>query len=121
MVLVKKTLAVSWQLLIILLVSLAGDKMAAVFSLPIPGSVVGMLLLFTLLSLGVIKPAQIQEVTGFLLKHMAFFFIPVTVGLMNYWEIFHQQGIVLIALLAISLFIAFIVFRFTSLKNEGGK
>lgn len=121
MVIVKKTLAVLWQLLIILLVSLAGDKVAAVFNLPIPGSVIGMLLLFTLLSTGVIKTAQIQEVTTFLLKHMAFFFIPVTVGLMNYWEIFHQRGILLFSSLAISLFIAFVVFRFTTLKNEGGK
>lgn len=121
MVLVKKTLAVVWQLLIILFVSLAGDKLAAVFSLPIPGSVVGMLLLFMLLYTGLIKPDYIQEVTGFLLKHMAFFFIPVTVGLMNYWEIFHKQGIVLFASLTISLCIAFIVFRFTKLKNGEGK
>jgi holin-like protein len=112
-----KGLSIVWQLTIISLISLSGDKLAHMLHLPIPGSVVGIILLFALLSLGIIKTSQISEVTNFLLKHLAFFFIPVTVSLMNYWDVFFQNGLVLFGALSISLLIAFVVFRVTSLKN----
>jgi len=55
--------------------------MAPVFL--IPGSIVGMGLLFALLMTGVIKIGQVDYLSGFMLKHMGFFFIPLGVGLMN--------------------------------------
>lgn len=119
MAVVMKTLSVVWQLTLITLVSLSGDKLVQVLHLPLPGSVAGMALLYLLLSFGLVRVSQLQQVADFLLKHMAFFFVPITVGLMNYWEIFHSHGIVLLGLLTVSLVIAFLMFRLASLKHEG--
>ena len=56
-------------------------------TLLIPGSLIGMLLLFILLITKVIKFDWIDTVSDFFLKNMAFFFIPSVVSLMAYFEI----------------------------------
>ncbi len=50
------------------------------FSLPIPGSIIGMILLFLILSTGKVSEKWLQPALGFILKHLSFFFIPLTVG-----------------------------------------
>ena len=69
------------QLGILFGVSLAGDLLSKLTGLPIPGNVLGMLLLFLLLCLKIIKVEQLREVTDFLLSNIAFFFVPAGVGL----------------------------------------
>jgi len=49
----------------------------------IPGSVVGMLLLFGALCLKVVKVETVREVADFLTGNMTIFFIPAFVGIMN--------------------------------------
>lgn len=115
---IVQLVSIGKQLSIVSLISVAGEQIASYFHLPIPGSVVGMVILFSLLCLGIVKPSQIREVSDFLLKHMAFFFIPIAVGLMNYWDLFYTDGLVLFSLLASSLLIAFVAFRLTSLAQE---
>ena len=51
--------------------------------LPLPGSVISMILLFLLLLTKLLKPAHIAEKSDFLLKNMAFFFIPAGVAIME--------------------------------------
>lgn len=48
----------------------------------IPGSVIGMVLLFLALFAGVVKPAKVKPVAIFITKNMAFYFVPVGVGMM---------------------------------------
>jgi holin-like protein len=121
MTIALKLASVIWQLTIISVVSLMGDRIAQVLHLPLPGSVVGMIMLFALLSLGIIKTSQIRDVAQFLLKHMAFFFVPITVGFINYWQIFYSNGMVLFGSLTISLLVAFLVFRMTAFFKERGE
>ncbi|HWR42625.1 CidA/LrgA family protein [Sporomusa sp.] len=116
-----KLKAITWQLLVLSLISFTGDRIVQMFHLPLPGSVVGMAILFALLSSGIVKVSQLQVVTGFLLKHMAFFFVPITVGLMNYWDFFYSNGIGLLGSMAVSLLIAFLVFRVTAPKEKRGE
>lgn len=47
----------------------------------IPGSVIGMLLLFLALSLGYLKESHVSGVANALLKNMVLFFLPAAVGL----------------------------------------
>ena len=51
-------------------------------SLPLPGSLVGMILLFALLQLHIVELEQIATVSDFLLGHLPFFFLPAGVALM---------------------------------------
>ncbi len=51
----------------------------------IPGSVIGMLLLFVALCMGIVKPNDVREVATFLTRNMVMFFIPASVGIMSLW------------------------------------
>ena len=64
----------------ILFFYLLGCVVAALTGNFIPGSVVGMLLLFGALSLGWIRPWRMKRAAGFLLDNMMLFFIPVGVS-----------------------------------------
>ena len=62
----------------------------AVLPFPFPASVISLLLLLILLFLRVIKVEHIREKSDFLLGNLGFFFVPVSVSIMNYagliWE-----------------------------------
>ncbi|MBM7583872.1 holin-like protein [Bacillus pakistanensis] len=79
--------------------------MVALLDLPIPGNIIGMLLLFILLVTGVVKLEWIFDVSNFLLTHLAFFFVPFAVGVMTFGELFLQSGWTIVLLLLISIFI----------------
>ena len=70
------------EALIILGVYLLGEFFASALHLPVPGNILGMVILFILLCTKVVKVDSISTITNFLLSHLAFFFIPAGVGLM---------------------------------------
>lgn len=74
------------QIGIVLGVCLVGEIIAEVLPFPFPASVIGMVLLFILLCTRVIKPYHIQGKADFLLKNMAFFFIPAGVGILEHFD-----------------------------------
>lgn len=71
------------QLGIILAVSFAGEVLNALLPLPVPASVYGLCLMLALLATGVLKPAQIQPVSRFLIAVMPVMFLPTCVGIMD--------------------------------------
>jgi len=71
------------EALIILGIYLLGELLAGSLNLPIPGNILGMIILFVLLCTKIVKVDNISNVTNFLLNHLAFFFIPAGVGLMT--------------------------------------
>lgn len=52
----------------------------------IPGSVIGMLLLFGALSLGWVKPHRVSGVANLLIRYMVLFFVPPAIGIMAAWS-----------------------------------
>lgn len=76
------------------------------FHIPIPGSVFGMLTLFFLLWTGLIKEEWLTLVAGPLLKHLAFFFVPIAVGLMEWGDLFLEKGLLLFLPLVLSALVA---------------
>lgn len=93
------------QLAIILAVYLAGVLLKQMLSLPLPGSIIGMLLMLLLLHLKVIKVEKIKQVSDFFLNNMMFFFIPATVGIMASYQILEGVLFKVIALVMISVLI----------------
>lgn len=75
----------------------------------IPGSIVGMVIMFILLLKEYIKLDDIKEISDFLLKHMGLFFIPLGVGLLNYFDVLKSTWIKLIIVLVISNIIVMLV------------
>jgi holin-like protein len=60
--------------------------------LRMPANIAGMLLLLALLSTGVVKEHWVAAAAGVLTKHLAFFFIPIAVGLMDWGGLLYQVG-----------------------------
>jgi len=62
----------------------AGEAAARWLHLPLPGNLVGMVLLAALLRAGWIGMETVRPLAELLLRHMALFFVPAGVGLMRY-------------------------------------
>lgn len=88
----KDTLVFLSQLAILWAVNQAGYFLADLFSLAVPGNVLGMIILFILLLTKVINVDWIGRGAAFLNKHLAFFFIPIAVGLMSYGGMIAMNG-----------------------------
>ena len=101
-ILVKQTLTLLFQIALLWLIFEACKQIVALTGIPIPANVLGIITLFLLLCLGVIKEKHIAEAAGFLLKHLVFFFVPIAVGLMQWGEVFYNYGWVLLAAIGIS-------------------
>src|SRR5438094_3798801 len=63
---------------------LAGEMIARLFGLPVPGPVLGMLLLFTLLLARPRSEAVLHDTTASLLRYLSLLFVPAGVGLIRH-------------------------------------
>ncbi len=70
------------EAIIILGIYLVSEFLSKFFSLPIPGNILGMLILLLLLCTKIVKIEQIETISNFFLDHLSFFFIPAGVGLL---------------------------------------
>ena len=101
-----------------------GNWIQDFFHLMIPGSVIGMILLFLLLVFNIIKVSWIESGAGLLIKHLTLFFIPVTVGIMNYFDLFKGKGFILILIVIVSTLIVMITSGYLSqwlVKKKGSR
>ncbi|MDQ0201400.1 CidA/LrgA family protein [Neobacillus ginsengisoli] len=97
------------QFLTILFVYLIGNQIVTWLKLPIPGSIVGMALLFIALVSGVCKLKWVEKVAQLHIKHITLLFIPFAVGVWHYAGIFRIEGLKLaIILVTSSLFVLFV-------------
>ena len=71
-------------LLILLLFLVAGNLIQAQFTLPVPGSIIGMLLLFVFLMLGGEVGEPMSVASSSLLKYLPLILVPPAVGVMAY-------------------------------------
>ncbi len=71
----------------ILLFYFLGEMLSKLIGAFVPGSVLGMVLLFLALYFKVIKPESVKDVATSITKNMAVFFVPAGVGLMVYAEL----------------------------------
>jgi holin-like protein len=97
------------QLFVLWLLFRAGELIVARFHIPIPANVLGMSLLFLLLSFGVVREEWLQDGAAILTKHLAFFFIPIAVGLMQWGGLFKRDGHWLVLALVLSTLAALFV------------
>jgi len=78
-------------LTLILTCQLAGELVTRFFSLPLPGPVAGMALLFGLLVIKGSVPQDIGAVSDALLRHLALLFVPAGVGVMAHFGLLGQE------------------------------
>ncbi|HIV20174.1 MAG TPA: CidA/LrgA family protein [Candidatus Merdivicinus intestinigallinarum] len=81
--------------------------------LPLPGSVISMILLFLLLLTKLLKPAHIAEKSDFLLKNMAFFFIPAGVAIMESLGVLWENLLPFLTVCFVTMVITFAATAYT--------
>lgn len=101
------------QLFLILFICFLGEAVHKVLGIPIPGSVIGMVLLFLCLCARIIKLEMISEIAGFLINHLAFFFIPAGVGLLAYMNVLKNSWVPIVGISFITTVIVLIVTGYT--------
>ena len=97
------------ELLIIIGIYILGLIITEAFNLIIPGNIVGMIILLILLLPKGIDIKAIENTANFLLNHLAFFFIPAGVSLMNSLGIIKDNWIGILFVSIITTFIIFVV------------
>jgi holin-like protein len=103
------------QFSIILSIYFLGELIQKISGLPIPGNVMGMLILFFGLYTGIIKLETIGKISDFLLDNLAFFFLPAGVSLMASFGLLEGKWT---SILEISLISTLIVLVVTGLTVE---
>ena len=88
---------------------LAGELIAMIPGVSIPGSIIGMLVLTVLLERKVVKPDSIAPLCRFLIKNMAFFFVLPGVALMLYFDIIAAEWIPITVATVVSIFLVIVV------------
>lgn len=111
------------QLAIIIALFLTGKFIEVFFSLPLPGSIIGMFLLLIALHLGILKVEKIKEVSDFFLNNMMFFFIPATVSIVASYTILEGNLVAILSVIILSIIItntaiALIVQHIASKKDK---
>lgn len=82
-----------------------GEFIVWLTGIPVPSSIIGMLLLTVSLKAGIVKLRHVERLSGFLVHNLGFFFVPAGVGLMNCLGLVAEQWIPIIGATVGSTFI----------------
>ena len=74
---------------------------------PFPASVISLIVLLVLLSVRLIKLEQIKEKTDFILGNLAFFFVPVTMKIIDYMDMVLENGAAFLTICVVSTILTF--------------
>lgn len=81
---------------------LAGEAFVAATGMPVPGPVMGMVLLFAGLAIRGSIPEDLDKVTGTLLANLSLLFVPAGTGIMVYLGLLAGDGIAVSVALIVS-------------------
>ena len=111
------------QLLIIFGFSFIGHVISNVFRLPVPGSILGMILLFLALQFKILEFRHVDEAGSFLINNMTILFLPAGVGIMAKWNLIShfwaQILLIVVGALIINMLILGKLVEWIKVKFEG--
>lgn len=91
----------------------AGELLVYLTGIKLPSSIIGMLLLTTLLKLGWVKLEWVKGVSDFLIANLGFFFVPPGVALMLYFNIIKAQFVPIMVATIVSTALVLVVTGWT--------
>jgi holin-like protein len=106
------------SLSLILLCQLTGEVIVRGFALPMPGPVVGLVLLLGLLlardrfaglARGPLQQGGVETVSKNMLAHLSLLFVPAGVGVVQKLDLIAEHGLAVVAVLAVSVVITLLV------------
>ena len=99
-------------LALLLLLQAAGEAIAHAFALPLPGPVLGMVLLLLALTWHRVR-APVQAAADVLLAHLSLLFVPVGVGVVTHLDLVSTYGVKLLVAIVVSTWVAMAVTALT--------
>ncbi|AIQ32821.1 MULTISPECIES: CidA/LrgA family protein [Paenibacillus] len=84
--------------------SLLVNTLTSFLHIPLPGSIIGMILLFLLLESGVIRLNWVEVGASWLLAELLLFFIPSAIGVMKYSKLLEADGLQVLAVVLVGTF-----------------
>lgn len=111
-------------LFFILLFYFLGEMLSLLIGGFMPGSVLGMILLFLSLFFKILKPSYVKDAATVITKNMAVFFVPAGIGLMAYFNILEKNILAILAAIFVSTVLTIVVValvqdRFERRKMKG--
>ncbi|WP_312454251.1 CidA/LrgA family protein [Pseudescherichia sp.] len=114
----SKSLTIVWQYLrafaLIYACLYAGIAISALLPITIPGSIIGMLIMFFLLALQILPAKWVNPGCYVLIRYMALLFVPIGVGVMQYYDVLRAQFGPVVVSCAISTLVVFLVVSWSS-------
>lgn len=90
-----------------------GELVVWLTDIPIPSSIIGMLLLAVLLQMKAIKVEWVKGMSDFLISNMGFFFVPPGVALMLYLDVIKAEFVPIVVATVVSTVLVLIVTGWT--------
>ena len=87
------------QIGLLILFSLAGQEIAGILGLPVPGGIVGLVLVLGLLASGKLQVQAVRRGANWLLGEMLLFFVPAVMSLLDHREFLGLLGLKLLAVI----------------------
>ena len=91
-----------YALCLLIGLQLAGTAFAGLLGLPVPGPVIGLLVLLVWLLAGGRRPAGLEAAAEGFIRYLPLLFVPAAVGLVQYLDLLSEQGLVLIVVIVLS-------------------
>lgn len=110
----SKPLTIVWQYLrafaLIYACLYAGIAIASLLPITIPGSIIGMLIMFVLLALQILPAKWVNPGCYVLIRYMALLFVPISVGVISYTDVLSAQfGPIVVSCLTSTLMVLVVV------------
>ncbi|MDC9604651.1 CidA/LrgA family protein [Xenorhabdus griffiniae] len=114
----QNVLIIGWQYLrafaLLYLCLIAGNIISAQLPFSLPGSIIGLLLLFGLLASQIIPSHWVKPGCSLLMKNMTLLFLPIGVGIMDYYPQLSQQMLPILLSCIVSTVIVMVVVAYSS-------
>ncbi|PAD05690.1 CidA/LrgA family holin-like protein [Bacillus velezensis] len=104
----KKLLLTVIQIALLFIFARLINWVTAALHINIPGSIIGIVMLFTLLHFKIIKLEWIELGAAWLLGELLLFFIPSAVGVIEYGDIMSKFGVSILLVVVISTFVVMV-------------
>ena len=103
---------------LILAFQVIGELISRFTGIPVPGPVIGMMLMLFAFFLKDDLIDRIRPTAGGLLSNLSFLFVPAGVGIIQYGDLFIEEGLGIAAVLVLSTLIAMLVTAYTIIFVE---
>ncbi len=94
---------------IIFICLILGELISSFFPVPLPGNIIGMIILFASLISNLIKLENVNKAGNLLLDNLILFFIPIGVGIIRYKELIINEISSIIIVGAVGFLLLFII------------